>query len=57
MPRRRILQLAPISFDASTFEIWGALLHGGTRSSSFRPGAEPAELGAVLKRHQVSTSG
>ncbi len=49
------LQLAPMSFDASIFEIWGALLHGG-RCVLF-PGAIPTlqELDAVLHCHRVNT--
>src|SRR5581483_205811 len=29
-PDEVILHAAPLAFDASTFELWGALLHGGT---------------------------
>ena len=49
------LQLAPISFDASTFEIWGALLHGA-RCVLF-PGTipHPGELGEVIHKHGIST--
>mgnify|MGYP003694470869 CR=1 FL=1 len=55
MLRKVFFSFAPISFDASTFEIWGALLHGG-RCVLF-PGAIPTlqELSAVLHRHRVST--
>jgi amino acid adenylation domain-containing protein len=49
------LQLAPLSFDASTFEIWGALLHGGTLV--LFPGRVPAaqDLGDLLKEQKVTT--
>jgi amino acid adenylation domain-containing protein len=49
------LQFAPISFDASTFEIWGSLLNGA-RLALMTPGAASLdELGRALKRFQVTT--
>ncbi len=49
------LQFAPISFDASTFEIWGSLLNGA-RLALMPPGAATLdELGRALKRYQVTT--
>jgi amino acid adenylation domain-containing protein len=54
-PDEVILQLAPISFDASTFEIWGALLNGGRLV--LMPGAKPApeEIAAAIRQHGVTT--
>jgi aspartate racemase len=48
------LQLAPISFDASTFEIWGALLHGA--QLVIMPPQPPSleEIGDHIRQHQVS---
>ncbi|WP_460203568.1 amino acid adenylation domain-containing protein [Scytonema sp. NUACC21] len=49
------LQFAPISFDASTFEIWGCLLNGA-RLVVF-PARMPSleELGRILQQYQVTT--
>lgn len=49
------LQLAPISFDASTFEIWGALLNGARLV--IMPPAQPSleEIGSAIRRHNVTT--
>ena len=54
-PDEVFLQLAALSFDASTFEIWGALLNGG-RLAIAPPGVlSLKELGAVLARYGVTT--
>ena len=49
------LHLAPSSFDASTFEIWGALLHGARCVLFPNNVPSPAGLGDVLQKHRVST--
>ncbi|MFG3346188.1 amino acid adenylation domain-containing protein [Streptomyces sp. NPDC048018] len=54
-PRETFLQLSPTSFDASAFEIWGALLHG---SCLVLPGSTYQAVEAlpeVVREHAVST--
>jgi amino acid adenylation domain-containing protein len=49
------LQFAPIAFDASTLEIWGALLNGA-RLVIFPSGPTSlADLGEAIERHGIST--
>lgn len=49
------LQCSTISFDASTFEIWGSLLNGARLV--LLPAGTPSlkELGQAIKRHNVTT--
>jgi len=54
-PEQVFLGLAPISFDASTLELWGPLLHGG-RLALFPPESPSLEaLGEALSRYGVTT--
>ncbi|MGU3496022.1 amino acid adenylation domain-containing protein [Xanthobacteraceae bacterium A53D] len=50
------LHLAPLAFDASTFELWGALLNGA--SLAVVPQAHPSvdEIVEVIARHRVTTA-
>ena len=54
-PDEVFLQLAPLAFDASTFEIWGALLNGGTLAMAPPDSPSLAEIGRCIRRHRVNT--
>lgn len=54
-PTEVFLLFAPVGFDASTFEIWGALLNGA-RLVVAPPGMPPlAELGALIAACGITT--
>ncbi|PYS74748.1 MAG: non-ribosomal peptide synthetase [Acidobacteria bacterium] len=54
-PDEVFLQSSTVSFDASTFEIWGSLLNGARLA--LLPAGAPSlkELGQTIKRHKVTT--
>jgi amino acid adenylation domain-containing protein len=54
-PDEVFLQLAPVSFDASTFEIWGALLNGGCLA--VMPPRLPSleDIGRAIRSYRVTT--
>jgi amino acid adenylation domain-containing protein len=50
-----ILHLSPLAFDASTFELWGALLNGA-RLVLLPPGLPtPSAIGAAVRTYGVTT--
>jgi amino acid adenylation domain-containing protein len=50
------LQLAPISFDAATFEIWGALLNGAKLVLGPIDRVTPEEIGSLISTNGVTTA-
>ncbi len=54
-PDETFLHYAPISFDASTFEIWGALLNGGRLVVMPPQAASLVDLGRVIRKQRVTT--
>jgi amino acid adenylation domain-containing protein len=51
----RVLQLAPLAFDAATFEIWGALLNGATLVMAPQVQLSLQELAGLLRQQRIST--
>ncbi len=54
-PEHTFLHLAPLAFDASTFEIWGALLNGGTLAVMPAGPCSLADIAAAIGRYNVTT--
>ena len=55
-PDERVLRLSPLAFDASTLELWGALLTGATLEVAPAGLLSPSELGAVLAERGVTVA-
>ncbi|MET0396097.1 MAG: amino acid adenylation domain-containing protein, partial [Longimicrobiaceae bacterium] len=54
-PSERIAQVSNLAFDAATFEIWGALLNGGSLEVFEREVTlSPAAFAAALREREVS---
>lgn len=54
-PNSTILQTAALSFDASTFEIWGAWLNGGALVvGNTQAHLDPARIAAEIRNHGVT---
>jgi amino acid adenylation domain-containing protein len=54
-PEDVFLQFAPISFDASTFEIWGSLLNGARLVVPPVQMRSPEELTDLIRRYEITT--
>ena len=55
-PGERVLRLSPLAFDASTLELWGALLTGATLEVCPAGLLSPGELGAFLAEREVTVA-
>ena len=53
-PDDQLLQLAPVAFDAATFEIWGALLNGCRLVLAPDGPVQPDELGDLLHDNGIT---
>jgi acyl-CoA synthetase (AMP-forming)/AMP-acid ligase II len=51
-----VLHFAPLNFDASTFEIWGSLLHGAKLVIHSDEFVDLPALGETLEGHRVTTA-
>ena len=54
-PQEVILHLAPLSFDASTFELWGALLNGGKLVIVPAPHPSLDDIAEAIRANGVTT--
>lgn len=50
------LHAAPLAFDASTFEIWGALLHGAQCVMVEGERASLQQIAEAIRKHKVTTA-